>query len=316
MGDNENRTNSAISGEQKSLVEDGRKRSLEGLIVKGIGGFYYIETQEGIIRAKGRGIFKKEGKVLTVGDKVIITVRDDGDSVIEEICPRKNVFIRPPIANVDKIIIVSAVKKPKVNFEILDRFLIMAEKNNVSPVICFNKMDLADESFKEKIDSVYGNLYRVIYVSGKTGEGLDLIKAEIRDNKVAFAGPSGVGKSTIINKISPKANLETGDISSKTNRGKHTTRHVEIFDFEGGKVFDTPGFTSFDILEVEEEELSMYYPEIFEIGRECKFDNCRHIKEPNCAVIKALEEGRLSQMRYQSYVNNLEEIRKRNRNKY
>lgn len=290
--------------------------TLEGLIIKGVGGFYYIETERGVIRAKGRGIFKKEGTILTVGDKVVITVRDDGDSVIEEILPRKNVFIRPPIANVDKIIIVSAVKKPKVNFDILDRFLIMAEKNNVTPVICFNKMDLAADSFKDEIEEVYGKLYKVIYVSGKTGENLELIKDEIRGNKVAFAGPSGVGKSTIINRISPHANLETGAISSKTNRGKHTTRHVEIFDFEGGKVFDTPGFTSFDILEVEEGELSMYYPEIFQIGQGCRFDNCRHIKEPDCAVLKALEDGSLSKMRYQSYVNNLEEIRKRNRNKY
>ncbi len=285
---------------------------MKGLIIKGIGGFYYVKTANGIFQAKGRGIFKKRGLTLAVGDQVDIEVLEDGNAVINSVEERKNQFIRPPIVNVDNFVVVFAIKNPKPNFSIVDKFLIMAEQHGIQPIICVNKSDLADDEERKEIEAIYKDIYPVIFVSGKTGEGIDALKKEIGTHKIAFAGPSGVGKSTITNKIIPEANMETGDISSKTNRGKHTTRHVEIFETaEGGMVFDTPGFTSFDILEADEAELMDYYPEIAELKGQCKFDNCFHLKEPLCRVREAVEEGKIHKVRYESYVANMEELKKK-----
>lgn len=285
---------------------------MKGLIVKGIGGFYYVKTAEGVFQARGRGIFKKEGITLAVGDNVDIEILDDGDGVINSIEPRKNHFIRPPIANVDSFIVVFAAAKPKPNFTVIDKFLIMAEQNNIEPIICVNKCDLVSESELGEIKEIYQSVYPVIFASGKTGQGIDQLLHHMEGRRVAFAGPSGVGKSTITNRIIPEANMETGSISQKTDRGKHTTRHVEIFEsLGGGMVFDTPGFTSFDILEAEEEDLADFYPEIAAYKGQCRFDNCRHIKEPGCKVLEALEGGAVNKTRYGSYLSNMEEIRKR-----
>lgn len=285
---------------------------MKGLIIKGIGGFYYVKTAEGVYQTKGRGIFKKEGITLAVGDNVDIEVLPDGDGVINAIEPRKNQFIRPPIANIDSFIVVFAASKPKPNFNIIDKFLIMAEQNDIEPVICINKCDLVSEETLEEMSAIYRDVYPVIHVSGKTGEGIDCLLEYIKGKRVAFAGPSGVGKSTITNLIIPEANMETGNVSHKTARGKHTTRHVEIFEAEGGGlVFDTPGFTSFDILEAEEDNLCGFYPEIAAYTGCCRFDNCRHIKEPGCQVTEAVEAGKIHRTRYESYLANIEEIRKR-----
>ncbi|MEE0514063.1 MAG: ribosome small subunit-dependent GTPase A [Emergencia sp.] len=285
---------------------------MKGLIVKGIGGFYYVKTADGIYQAKGRGIFKKEGITLAVGDNVELEVLPDGDGVINEILPRKNQFIRPPIANVDCFIVVFAAAKPKPNFSIIDKFLIMAEAGNMDAVLCINKCDLASDEELVRIQDIYEGIYPMFFVSAKTGEGIDSLDTYISGKRAAFAGPSGVGKSTITNLIVPQANMETGKISSKTSRGKHTTRHVEIFESrEGGLVFDTPGFTSFDILEADEAALSDYYPEFASYKGKCRFDNCRHLKEPDCRVREAAERGEISMARYESYLTNLEQVKKR-----
>lgn len=285
---------------------------MRGLIVKGIGGFYYVKTADGIYQAKGRGIFKKEGITLAVGDNVELEVLPDGDGVINEILPRKNQFIRPPIANVDCFIVVFAAAKPKPNFSIIDKFLIMAEAGNMDAVLCINKCDLASDEELARIRDIYEGIYPMFFVSAKTGEGIDSLDTYISGKRAAFAGPSGVGKSTITNLIVPQANMETGKISSKTSRGKHTTRHVEIFESrEGGLVFDTPGFTSFDILEADEAALSDYYPEFASYKGKCRFDNCRHLKEPDCRVREAAERGEISMARYESYLTNLEQVKKR-----
>lgn len=287
---------------------------MKGLIVKGIGGFYYVETECGLIEAKGRGIFKKDGITLMVGDEVELEIIDEEDKkgVINAILQRKNCFIRPPIANVDVFAVVFAPKKPKPNFALIDKFLIMAEMHGVEALICINKCDLADEAELAEIRAVYEKVYPVLNVSGKTGQGMEELEAYTAGKKIALAGPSGVGKSTILNRLIPHANMETGSVSEKTQRGKHTTRHVEIFDTEGGgKIFDTPGFTSFEILEADEENLWMYYPEIERYAGMCRYDNCRHLKEPDCRVREAVRDGEIPKLRYESYLSNLEEIKKR-----
>ncbi|MBR5315393.1 MAG: ribosome small subunit-dependent GTPase A, partial [Firmicutes bacterium] len=180
---------------------------MKGLIMKGIGGFYYVKTAEGLFQAKGRGIFKKEGITLAVGDVVDIEVLDDGDAVINSIDERKNQFIRPPIANIDRFIVVFAATKPKPNYTIIDKFLIMAEQHHIEPVICVNKCDLVKDAALDEIKAIYEGVYPMVFVSGATGEGIEQLHQYIDGNRVAFAGPSGVGKSTITNLIIPDANM-------------------------------------------------------------------------------------------------------------
>lgn len=284
---------------------------MTGVIIKGIGGFYYVKTADGVFQAKGRGKFKKDRVILAVGDRVDLQVRKDGDSVIESVYPRKNSFIRPPVANVDRFIITVTASKPAPDFGIIDRFLVTAEKAGAEAVICINKIDRADGEILAGLKEVYEPLYPVIAVSGRTGQGLDIFREYIEGCSVAFAGPSGVGKSTIINRLIPGAAMETGRISRKTDRGRHTTRHVELFEAFGGMVFDTPGFTSFDIPDMDERELSEYYPEIFKASEGCRFDDCMHLGEPGCRVKAEVEEGIISPSRYRSYKAGIEELRKR-----
>lgn len=235
--------------------------------------------------------------------------------VIEEILPRKNHFIRPPIANIDLFVVVFAAHKPEPNYPIIDKFLITAELHGIEPVICVNKCDLATKEELDSIASIYKNAYRLLFVSSATGEGMDELKLLMADKKSALAGPSGVGKSSILNALHPEANMETGEISQKTARGKHTTRHVEIFNIDGrGMIFDTPGFTAFEVTDIEPDELVHYYREFEPYLGECRYDNCKHLKEPDCAVRAAVESGRIHSRRYKSYVSNEEELR--NKRKY
>lgn len=285
---------------------------MKGLIVKGIGGFYYVDDGRKRVQCKARGVFKNEGITPYVGDEVEFSMVNEEEGIVEKIYPRKNVFIRPPISNVDLMAVVISASKPKANPYIVDRFLVMAEKSCTDIVICINKCDSAKEKDIEKIAKPYKKIYTVINTSGSTGEGIEQLKEITKGKKTAFAGPSGVGKSTIINAIQPDFDLETGEISGKTKRGKHTTRHVEIFKTDyGAMIYDTPGFTSFDILEVEENELQHMYPDISKYAANCRYDDCVHIKEPDCNVLKALEDGKIEKSRYDSYKSQIEEIRKR-----
>ncbi|NLY71785.1 MAG: ribosome small subunit-dependent GTPase A [Clostridiales bacterium] len=285
---------------------------MQGIIVKGIAGFYYVETEEGIYQCKARGIFRKDGIIPRVGDNVIIEAIDEEEAVINEILPRKNEFIRPPIANVDCFIIVIAAKQPDPNMSILDKFLVMAELYHTDVVICVNKIDLVEREELELFKEIYQPIYPLVFVSGKTGQGIKDLEDLIIDKKSALAGPSGVGKSTILNKIIGEKIAETGEVSHKTKRGKNTTRHVELYSLKnGGMIFDTPGFTSFDDLEAEEDELSYLYPEMQPYLSKCRYDDCRHLAEPDCEVQKAVKEGKIHESRYDSYVKQIKEIQEK-----
>lgn len=291
---------------------------LEGTIIKGIAGFYYVKAGDAIYQCKARGIFKKEGIVPTVGDIAKIEVLPDEDALIVEIeLPRKNIFIRPPIANVECFVIIFAAADPEPNLRIIDKFAVMAEKSHTEVILCMNKVDLATEEQLQVIKEIYDDIYPVCYVSARTKSGLSELKALMQGKTCAFAGPSGAGKSTLLNILIPSALAETAKVSHKTGRGRHTTRHVEIFAMQGGgNIFDTPGFTSFDVLEAELDELQHLYPDFAAVLGECKYDNCRHLREPGCAVRNAVQQGLIHKERYRSYVMQFLEIEENERNKY
>lgn len=290
---------------------------MKGIIIKGIAGFYYVKAGGKTYQCKARGIFKKEGIVPYAGDEVNIEKTDEDEAVINEILPRKNSFIRPPIANVDCFVIVAATAKPDPNTGIIDKFLVMAEQNHTDIIICVNKIDLVTEEKRKELEKIYQEIYPLVSVCGKTGEGVDALAALMKGRKCALAGPSGAGKSTLLNRLQSRYTVETGDISAKTKRGKHTTRHAELFETEfGALIFDTPGFTSFNILDAEEDELQYLYPEIAALVGSCKYDDCRHVREPGCRVREAVGQGKIHGSRYRSYVNQYKEILERKKHQY
>lgn len=285
---------------------------MKGIIIKGIAGFYFVKAGGKTFQCKARGIFKKDGIVPYAGDEVIIRKIDEDEAVIEEILPRKNSFIRPPIANVDCFIIVTSVTQPDPNPEIIDKFLVMAEHNHTDIIVCINKIDLAAAENRKEIEEIYRDIYPLVSVCGKTGQEVDQLAALMKGRKCALAGPSGAGKSTLLNRLQSKVTVETGDVSGKTKRGKHTTRHAELFETDcGALVFDTPGFTSFDILDAEEDELHYLYPEMAALIGGCRYDDCRHIKEPGCCIREAVSLGKIHESRYRSYVNQYKEIQQK-----
>lgn len=292
---------------------------MRGRIVKGIGGFYYVYSNESdsLYQCRARGIFKKDGIVPMVGDWVDMEVLDDGDGVINKIHKRRNEFIRPAISNVDQLLVVMAFCNPEPNLRIIDRLLVMAEKSQTQGMIVMNKLDLSTKEERERISGIYKGLYPIFYVNGLTGEGLESLSKALAENSTALAGPSGVGKSTLLNDLKPQAQAEVGSLSRKTSRGKHTTRHVEIFELGPGTfLFDTPGFTSFDIMEADLDQLQFYYPEMAPFIGKCRFDNCKHLDEPGCAVQEAAAEGTIKVSRYDSYKEQMKEIFEREKSKY
>ena len=286
---------------------------IEGRIIKGIGGFYYIETEKGLYECRARGIVRKNKITPLVGDFVKISVVDEDNKkgVVEEIQERKTELVRPPIANVNKALIVFAVKNPTPHLSLLDRFIVLAERENLEIVIILTKIDLDDDNTFEKIKNIYEPCgYKVIGVSNLENKNIDKVKEELKDNTVVFAGPSGVGKSSLLNQIDSNFQLKTGDVSDKIKRGKHTTRHAELFELKfGGMVADTPGFSSLTLDDIEDIDLKDYFIE-FEDYDDCKFGSrCIHQNEPNCAVKEAVENGEIPKERYESYIQLLNEIR-------
>ncbi len=280
---------------------------MRGKIYKGIGGFYYVNTDnDEIIECKARGKFRKEHIIPIIGDEVEIEVKN-GKGTISEIYPRKNSLIRPAVANIDLIIVVVAAKSPDPAPYVIDKMLVNAEINGIEAMVCINKTDLAEYDQLRNIYEKAG--YQTVAVSGETREGIDYLREIIKDKTTAFAGVSGVGKSTILSHIIG-SELETGAISDKISRGRHTTRHVELFKLkDGGYILDTPGFSSVETEDVSLEELDTCFPEILRAKGGCRFRTCAHIDEPDCSVKKAVEEGEIPLSRYESYKELYETLR-------
>lgn len=290
-----------------------------GTIVKGIAGFYYVDTGEKIYECKARGVFKNENMKPAVGDEVDIDISED-TAVVTKIHERRNLFLRPPVSNVEQFVVVSSLADPKPNIAVIDKFLTAAELNGVESVICFTKCDLVSEKEIQNMKDIYSNVYPVVFLNTLEEKGINDLIPYLFEKKSALAGPSGVGKSTILNALRKNVeeeSVETGVVSEKTRRGRHTTRHVELFRMDfGGFVFDTPGFTSFDAPDIPEEDLQHLFPEMEHFIGNCRFNGCRHLMEPDCAVREAVDSGEIHQMRYKSYCSQIEQIRERQRKKY
>lgn len=274
-----------------------------GLIMKGIGGFYYVETADGIFECRAKGKFRKEKMIPLAGDRVKITVRDGEENTIDEIGKRKNCLKRPPAANIDTLMIVVSVADPAPNTLVIDKMTVLAEKNHIEPVIVITKTDLGSCGNLKETYSRTG--YRVIPASGRTGEGLDEMKELLKNRLTAFTGNSGVGKSTLINALCPGLSLETNEISTKLGRGKHTTRQAEIFHVGDGLVMDTAGFSSLELIGEDvilKEDLACYFPEFDQYLGQCRFTSCSHTNDKGCKICEAVRNGEISASRHESYI--------------
>lgn len=291
---------------------------MQGKILKGIAGFYYVHIEGmGIYECKAKGVFRNRQIKPLVGDNCLLEVIDEGNKKgnIVSICDRNNELIRPAVANVSQALVIFAVKDPVPNYNMLTRFLVMMEKQQLDTIICFNKCDLATDEECGRLKQIYENSgHKVLFISSKHEIGLEEVKNLLDGKTTVLAGPSGVGKSTLINQLMPEANMETGDISEKIKRGKHTTRHSEIFNvWENTYVFDTPGFTSLYVTDMDEKDLKYYFQEFDEYNDLCRFKGCVHINEPDCAVKTALNEGKISKLRYDNYIEIFKELKEQKR---
>ena len=291
---------------------------MQGKIIKGIAGFYYVNVVEfGVYECKAKGIFRKEKQKPIVGDNVEIEVLDEETMTgnITALLPRKNELIRPAVANIDQALVVFAVTRPSPHFNLLDRFLVMMERQDIPVVLCFNKEDIAEDEQVEKLRSVYeGCGYPCVFTSALEERNIEKIKELLKGKTTVIAGPSGVGKSSLINILNPDAKMETGDISSKIERGKHTTRHSELFTIaQDSYIMDTPGFSSLYVNDFEKEELKYYFPEFDPYEGTCRFLGCDHVHEPDCAVKAAVEAGEIHEIRYKDYLEMYEELKSKRR---
>lgn len=292
---------------------------MTGKIIKGISGFYYVYVEgAGLYECKAKGAFRKQKIKPLVGDNVEIAVIDEANKLgnVEKILPRKNELIRPAVSNIDMALVIFASAKPDPNFNLLDRFLCMMEYQKVPVTICFNKIDLVDQEKLKEYSGIYEPAgYNVIFTCTKTKEGLGSIRSLLEGKTTTVAGPSGVGKSSIINCLQSDITMETGTISEKIERGKHTTRHSEIIPVSHDTyIMDTPGFSSMDVPGFEKENLWTCYPEFVRYEPYCRFIGCSHINEPDCGVKAAVEDGEISPVRYENYKLLYGELK--NRHKY
>jgi len=289
---------------------------MQGKIIKGIAGFYYVHVPDrGIYECKAKGIFRKDHQKPLVGDDVEIQILNEDAKLgnIEKLCPRKSELIRPAVANIDQALVIFAIVKPQPNFNLLDRFLIMMQQQKIPCIICFNKMDLDEEQFGRDYENIYRKCgYETFCVSAEKKWGLDKLRQVLAGKTTTVAGPSGVGKSSLINCMQSEIVMETGDISRKIERGRHTTRHSEIIPLKDNTyILDTPGFSSLGLFDIEKEGLEGFYPEFAKYEKYCRFGGCSHINEPVCGVKDALKAGEISAVRYENYKLLYEELKSR-----
>lgn len=291
---------------------------MQGRIIKGIAGFYYVKCcDRNIYECKAKGIFRKDGRKPLVGDEVLMDVIDEKERLgnITELLERRNELVRPAVANIDQALVIFAAASPKPNLGLLDRFLIQMEYKGIETVVCFNKEDLVQEEERERLRSIYRNAgYQVLFISALHQEGIEQLEEVLKGKVTTVAGPSGVGKSTLVNCLQKEIVMETGEISVKIARGKHTTRHSQLVEIDRDTyIFDTPGFSSLSVSELLPEELQSCFPEFRKYEGQCRFLGCAHIHEPGCGVKEALAAGAVSRERYEDYVNLYAECKNRRR---
>ncbi len=281
-----------------------------GIIVRLLGGFYYVDVGDSVIECKARGIFRKRGLSPVVGDNVVISIEKEGYAAISEVLPRKNSIVRPAVANIDKLFIVSSVCEPDPNLFIIDKMTATAFYKNIEPVIIFSKSDMMSA---DKYMGIYEKSgIKAVSFSTKTGEGAEEVRDLLKDSVVAFTGNSGVGKSSLLNYLFPELDIATGDISKKLGRGRHTTRSVELYKTESGYVADTPGFSTVDLERYEiisKDMLAETFPEFRDYINTCQFTSCAHICEKGCKIIEAVKQGKISKSRHKSYVDMYNEVK-------
>lgn len=291
---------------------------MQGKIIKGIAGFYYVNVVEsGVYECKAKGVFRKEKIKPLVGDNVRIEILDEENKTgnIVEIFPRKNELIRPAVANIDQALVVFAVTKPTPHFNLLDRFLVMMERKEIPVVLCFNKKDIATSPEIAELEAIYEKCgYPIVFTSALEQENIEEIRRLLLKKTTAIAGPSGVGKSSLINLLQNQVQMETGTISRKIERGKHTTRHSELIAVDADSyIMDTPGFSSLYVNDFEKEELKYYFREFASYEGQCRFQGCDHVHEPGCAVKEVLEEGKIHPIRYKNYLEMYTELKEKKR---
>ena len=288
---------------------------MQGRIVKGIAGFYYVDTEDGIFECRAKGIFRNQKVKPLVGDLVELEVlsQEEKEGSVISILPRKSELIRPAVANVDQALVIFALVSPKPNFNLLDRFLVLMEKQGIPALICMNKTDLAsDEMIAEVRERYRTSGYPLLFVSAAQKEGIEAIREYLRGTTTTVAGPSGVGKSSLINLLQDGVQMQTGAVSEKIERGRHTTRHTELMWVEEDTyILDTPGFSSIELFGIEKEELGGYFPEIAAHAGNCRFRGCAHLAEPDCAVKEAVDNGEISKGRYENYQLLYEDLKKK-----
>ncbi|HEY8909228.1 MAG TPA: ribosome small subunit-dependent GTPase A [Desulfosporosinus sp.] len=288
---------------------------IEGVLLKGYGGFYYVYAEDRVWECSLRGRFRVKDQDFLPGDRVQILPVEESKATIEGVEPRRNALSRPAIANVDQAVLVFAMTSPKPDLNLLDRLLIQVTDEDIEPILVFTKLDkfkeaaLTSGSEDHAITDIYRKIgYKVFEVSNETGQGIEEVSARLTEKISVLAGPSGAGKSSLFNALSPGKKLKTGEISLKSKRGRHTTRHVELMVCAGGLVADTPGFSSLFMPTMKRAELAGCFPEFVDRRRECRFNSCLHDKEPNCAIKAAVESGEISPVRYEHYLIFLQEV--------
>lgn len=287
---------------------------MEGSIIKGVGGFYYVSTDQAVITCKAKGAFRREGITPVVGDRVRITLHDSGYAQIDEILPRRNLLVRPAVANIDRLLIVLSAHLPEPDWLLADKLIVQATLNRIESILVLNKADRAQEDIREAFERDY-RLFPRIVVSAMSGEGLSALKQAISGKVCCFAGQSAVGKSSLMNALLPQLDLPVGELTRKTDRGKHTTRHAQLWPCFGGALLDTPGFSLYEPESFDEKLLQEAYPE-FTQAESCRFPGCLHISEPGCGVKELLLDGRLSPARYERYVEIAKDFTFRRKHQY